>query len=102
MVNKQRKAVEACLKSTNDIHGKGTIIAVVWGIPHAGVEHDRQGMVVRQYQYGMDATGFTVSHDWKTVRYLHRDRLVLPLTKRIRKIQDIHADIDNRLKRKKN
>lgn len=86
MTPKQRKAVEQCIRDTHSIHGKGMIIAIVWGVPYAGVDQSRHGMTVYQMQYGMRALNFSVALDFKTVHYLHRDRLVLSprINKRLR------------------
>jgi hypothetical protein len=77
MTSKQRKAVEQTLAATNMIHGKGIILAVVWGGAFAGVTITNRGIAVRQFQYGMDAREFIVSLDGTTVRFLGHTRLVL-------------------------
>jgi len=69
--------VEITLRSRNDIHGKGMVVKVVWGVPYNGINHKNQGVVVRQMQYGMDSVPFIVSDDWRSVRFLGKLHPVL-------------------------
>jgi hypothetical protein len=73
----QREIIEDTLYRENDIRGKGSIIAVVWSQMQMSTEAT-YGIAVRQMQLGnMDAIHFQVSGDYKTVRFLGKDRLVL-------------------------
>lgn len=78
---KRRRIIEDTLRRLNTQYGRGMVAAIVWGVPFAGMSHSRQGVVVRQMQYGMDATEFSVAPDFKTVRYLSRDRYILDVPK---------------------
>lgn len=76
-----RKKVEVVLHHTNNIHGKGQIRAVVFREgSESGAEsaiNGQSGLVVRQFQYGMDAVQFQVSADGRTVRFLQKQRVVV-------------------------
>lgn len=54
------KAVLEALTSINNVHGKGVIVGIVWGVRGADVDLTWTGMAVRQMQYSMDAKKFFI------------------------------------------
>ncbi len=73
MTDELKRRIETALVNMNIALklGKGEIIAIVWGQPHAGVFHENEGVVVRQFQYGMDSRPFHYIVDENRVFFLN-------------------------------
>jgi len=85
------ETIRAKLVRLNNNHGKGMVLSVVWGVPYAGLPHDRMGLVVRQMQYSMDAVRFSIVG--RKLRFL-RHTVTLELEPEVRQTGCRYCSLD--------
>jgi len=74
MNSKLRARIKRTLIAANSIDGRGRVVAVVFRRHSANYI----GVAVRELQYGMDCIEFALYSDTLSLRFLQKQRVILP------------------------